>query len=121
MLDKFENLEVFKEAHKFVLLVYNVTVKFPSDEKFSLTNQLRRAVVSVAANIVEGNARSHSKEFVQYLFQAKGSLEEVKYHILLAKDLGYLIKDDYGNLHIQAETVGRLLSGLIRYWKQKIS
>jgi len=119
MTDRFENLEVFKESHKFVLLIYKVTIKFPSEEKFALTNQLRRAVISIAANIVEGNARGHSKEFVQFLFQAIGSLEEVKYHILLAKDIGYITKDDYDILHIQAETVGRLLSGLIKYWKQK--
>ena len=117
MIDKFENLEVYKESHKFVLLVYKATAKFPNDEKFALTNQLRRAVTSIVANVVEGNARGHSKEFVQFLFQAIGSLEEVKYHILLAKDLGYITNDDYEKLHIQAEIVGRLLSGLIKYWK----
>jgi len=116
-MDKFENLEAYKESHKFVLLVYKATAKFPSDEKFALTSQLRRAVTSIVANIVEGNARGHSREFVQFLFQAIGSLEEVKYHILLAKDLGYLTNDDYEKLHTQSEIVGRLLSGLIKYWK----
>lgn len=62
MIDRFENLEVFKESHRFVLLIYNATIKFPSDEKFALTSQLRRAVTSIVANIVEGNARGHSRE-----------------------------------------------------------
>lgn len=119
MADRFGNLEVFKESHKFVLLIYTITRRFPSDEKFALTSQLRRAAASIVANIVEGNARGHSREFVQFIFQAIGSLEEVKYHILLAKDLGYITKNDYDTLHIQAETVGRLLSGLLKYWKQK--
>ncbi|MEK7141347.1 MAG: four helix bundle protein [Patescibacteria group bacterium] len=119
MADRFEELEVFKESHMFVLLIYKTTRSFPIDEKFTLTSQLRRAASSIVANIVEGNARGHSKEFIQFLFQANGSLEEVKYHILLAKDLGYITKNDYDTLHIQSETVGRLLSGLMRYWKQK--
>lgn len=119
MADRFENLEAFKESHKFVLLIYRETIKFPTDEKFALTSQLRRAVTSIVANIVEGNARGHSREFIQFLFQSIGSLEEVKYHLLLAKDLGYIAKDDYEVLHTQAEIVGRLLSGLMKYWKQK--
>ena len=119
MVDRFENLEVFKESHKFVLLIYTITRKFPIDEKFALTSQLRRAATSIVANIVEGNARGHCREFVQFIFQAIGSLEEAKYHILLAKDLSYITKNDYDTLHIQAETVGRLLSGLMKYWKQK--
>ncbi|MDP1721704.1 MAG: four helix bundle protein [Candidatus Gottesmanbacteria bacterium] len=119
MADRFENLEVFIESHKFVLLIYKITIKFPSDEKFALISQLRRAAVSIVANIVEGNARGHSKEFVQFLYQATGSLEEVKYHVLLARDLGYITENDYDALHTQAEIVGRLLSGLMKYWKQK--
>ncbi|MBI3342608.1 four helix bundle protein [Candidatus Gottesmanbacteria bacterium] len=119
MADRFENLEVFKESHKFVLLIYKVTLKFSNDEKYGLTSQLRRAVISIVANIVEGNARGHSREFVQFLYQSIGSLEEVKYYILLAKDLGYLTRNDYDKLHNQAEIVGRLLSGLMKYWKQK--
>lgn len=119
MADRFENLEVFKEAHKFVLLIYTITRRFPNEEKFALTSQLRRAASSIVANTVEGNARGHSKEFVQFLSQAIGSLEEVKYHILLAKDLDYISKGDYNVLHDQAEVVGRFLSGLKKYWKQK--
>lgn len=119
MADRFESLEVYKESHKFVLLIYKITLKFPSTEKFALTSQLRRAAVSIVANIVEGNARGHSREFVHFLFQSIGSLEEAKYHILLAKDLGFITENDYNALHVQAETVGRLLSGLMKYWKQK--
>lgn len=117
MPNNFEKLKVFKEAHEFVQLIYKYTEAFPKTETFGLTGQLRRASVSIAANIVEGNSRNHTKEYIQFLYQARGSLEEAKYHILLAKDLGYLKKEDYLELQAKAELVGKLLSGLVKYWK----
>jgi four helix bundle protein len=115
-MNKFEKLNVFKEAHRLVLLVYKYTERFPKAELFGLTNQLRRAAISVTANIVEGNARNHKKEYIQFIYLAIGSLEEIKYHILLAKDLGYLSIEDYQEIQEQAEIVGKLISGLKNYW-----
>lgn len=119
MANRFEELEVYKEAHKLVLMVYKITDKFPKSESFGLVSQIRRAGVSVAANIVEGNTRGHQKEFTQFLYLSKGSLEEVKYYFILALDLGYINKTDYDRLQEQGEKVGKMLSGLIKFWKNK--
>ena len=88
--DKFEDLKVFDQAHKLTLLIYKFTKNFPKSEIYGLTSQIRRSSVSVAVNIVEGNSRGHKKEFLQFLYLANGSLEETKYHLMLAKDLGYI-------------------------------
>lgn len=117
MVNRFEKLEVFKEAHSLVLMIYKITRKFPEYENFGLTSQLRRASSSVVANIVEGNARGHKKEFVQFLYLSNGSLEEVKYYIFLARDLSYISVSDYNKLQSQAEKAGKMISGLIKYWK----
>jgi four helix bundle protein len=105
--DKFEELKVFKEAHELVLAIYKLTKAFSKDENFGLTSQIRRSSVSVAANIVEGNSRGHKKEFLQFLYLANGSLEETKYHLLLAKDLGYIDIKGYDLVHSESETVGK--------------
>jgi|SRR5579884_1839169 len=119
MKNHFESLNVFQEAHKLVLLAYKYSNNFPKAELFGLTNQLRRAVVSIVANIVEGNARNHQKEYIQFLYLSNGSLEEAKYHLLLARDLGYFSTDQYEELQNQAELVGKLLFGLMNYWKTR--
>lgn len=120
MTDKFEELRVFDEAHRLTLLIYKLTKTFPKSEAYGLTSQIRRSSASVAANIVEGNSRGHKKEFLQFLYLANGSLEETKYHLLLAKDLGYLDVNEYDNVHFQSEIVGKLLTGLINYCKKSL-
>ncbi len=115
--NKFEDLKVWQEAHGLVVNVYRITKKFPSDERYRLIDQVCRSVSSVAANIVEGNSRQHKTEYLQFLYTAKGSLEETKYHLLLARDLGYIKIFDYENLLNQCNNVGALLGGLIRYIK----
>jgi four helix bundle protein len=119
MAYKFEALPVFQEAHKLVLSVYKTTKTFPQDERFDLVSQLRRAVSSIAANIVEGNGRIYRKEFVNFLSIATGSLEETKYHLLLSRDLRYINQDSYQELCDQTEVVGRQLTGLLKYWQKK--
>lgn len=120
MVDKFTSLPIFQEAHSMVLEIYKVTEKFPKDEKFSLTSQIRRSAASVPTNIIEGNARGHGKEMIEFLYVAKGSLEETKYHLLLANDLGYIEEDDYMSIHNKADSVGKQLTGLIKFWKKKV-
>lgn len=117
MGNKFEELDVYKEAHLLVLKIYEITEKFPKSESFGLISQIRRAGVSIVANIVEGNTRSHQKEFIQFLYISKGSLEEVKYYFILTLDLKYISRKDYDKLQEQAEKVGKMLSGLIKYWR----
>lgn len=116
----FSQLKVFNLAHQLALSIYKLTDKFPSKEQYSLTSQLRRAVISVPANIVEGNTRNSKKEFVRFLFIARGSLAEVKYFLLLGKDLKYISQKDYEQLLPSLDEVGKMLSGLIRYLKSNI-
>ncbi len=114
-MNNFEKLDAWKESHKLVLLIYKVVKLFPSEEKFRLTDQLCRAASSIPANLVEGGARAYRKEYIQYCYQARGSLEETKYHLILARDLGYLKNNKYEELFEQANTAGRLINGLISY------
>lgn len=93
------------------LETYKVTKLFPSSERYGITAQLRRSSASVAANIVEGYKRRSDKDFAHFLNMADGSLEETKYHLLLAYDLKYLNKDKYEELSILADEVGRMLFG----------
>jgi four helix bundle protein len=89
-LRNFWDLVVWKKSHQLVLDVYKITREFPSDEKFGLTSQLRRAAISVSANIAEGFRKRTRKDKPNYYNIAHGSLEEVKYYLILAKDLRYL-------------------------------
>jgi four helix bundle protein len=107
-------LEVWKRAHELVLDIYKSTSSFPRSELYGLTDQLRRAAYSVPANIVEGQARNTTKEYVRFLYNSRGSVEEVRYFLLLSKDLGYLKMGAYEKLEEEYEIVSRLLNGLIR-------
>jgi four helix bundle protein len=110
----YKKLLVWKEAHILVLLVYKITKSFPREEIFGLTNQLRRATISIAANIVEGQARSSKKEHLQFYSIANGSLVEVEYYIDLARDLGYIDEHTYAMLHAKRKSVGILLNHFIQ-------
>jgi four helix bundle protein len=113
--NKFEQLDAWKEAHVYTLAVYQATKSFPKQEVYSLVDQLRRAAVSVASNLVEGNERKSKKEFLQFLYMAKASLAESQYQLILARDLKYLTSDIYQRLNEQSHQVAKLLNGLIRY------
>lgn len=94
----FKQLRTWQEAHKLVLEIYEVTKVFPKEESYGLTSQLRRAAVSIPSNIAEGMGRQSTKEFIRYNIQARGSIQEVLYQLLLCKDLGYLMDQDYTDL-----------------------
>ena len=114
-----KELEVWKLAHSMVLDAYKLSSSFPDTEKFRLTNQLCRAVVSVPANIVEGNTRQSTKEYIQFLFVARGSLEEARYFAFLAKDLGYLSKTEYDAFESKGQSVSRMLNALMSSLNKK--
>ena len=95
MENRFEKLTVWQKAHELTIKIYKITQKFPQEEKFRLVDQLCRSTSSIPANIVEGNARRHKKEYLQFLNTAFASLQETKYHLLLAKDLEYLSPTQY--------------------------
>lgn len=109
-----KELEVWKVAHQLVLDIYKVTSDFPKSESFHISDQLRRAASSVPANIVEGQSRKTTKDYIHFLYNSRGSIEEVRYFLLLSKDLGYLKQDSYETLEQQYEKASRLLNGLIK-------
>ena len=119
MIYSFKDLRVWQLAHKLTLDVYRLSAKFPEKEKFGIVSQIRRSSSSVAANIVEGHARKSTKEFVQFLFQARGSLAETIYFVILARDLGYIIEKESLYLQQEYESLGKQLNALITSLKNK--
>jgi len=113
MYNDTSKLIVWQKSHELVLQIYGITKDFPKDELFALTSQIRRASVSVPSNIVEGKARGSNKEYKRFLLMARGSLEEVKYQALLARDLNYINESSYDEVLKLAKEVGRLLNGLL--------
>jgi four helix bundle protein len=107
----FKDLIVWQKAHQFVLDIYKTTKIFPKEEMYALTSQTRRAATSIAANITEGYKKKTKASKLNYLNISEGSFEEVKYYLILAKDLGYIDELDYSQLFSKAEEVGRLLNG----------
>ncbi len=109
---RFEKLDVWHEAVGFADLVYSVTRKFPTDERFGLTSQMRRAAVSVSSNIAEGSSRRSDIDFARFLEIAYGSLMEVVSQSCISKQQHFLTKDNYDLVYASAEKVSRMLSGL---------
>ena len=110
----FKKLVVWQKAYVLVQMIYKHSRNFPATESYGLTSQIRRAAVSVLANIAEGSERQHKKEFLQFLSVARGSLAEVETYLLLARDLGYLNEREFNSLEEQRQEVGRLLRGLYK-------
>jgi four helix bundle protein len=110
----FTGLIAWQEAHKLVLLIYKLTKNFPKDEMFGLTNQLRRAAVSISSNIAEGFSRISYAEKVRFYSMAQGSLTEVQNQLLIAKDVGYLNSNDFNEIADQTILIHKLINGLIK-------
>lgn len=98
-IKSFQDLNIWKEAHLLNLEIYKITKEFPKEEIYGLTSQLRRAAASIPANIAEGMGRNTTKELLSFLYNARGSLSEVVYHLILSKDLSYLEEDGFKNLY----------------------
>ncbi len=110
----FKDLLVWQKAHANVLLIYRLTENNPKHELFAITIQARRAAVSVPANIVEGFRRQSMKDSIRFYNQADASLEELKYHILLMRDLVYISNEKYNSALLSAEEVGKMLTKWIQ-------
>jgi len=119
-IKSFTDLNAWKEAHKLVLLIYKITRGFPKEEQFGLISQLRRAVVSITSNIAEGFSRSSYKEKSQFYSIALGSLTEVQNQLIIARDLGYITKEEFRSLAEQTITINKLLNGIIKKSKTMI-
>lgn len=118
-MNDFKKLKVWEEAHNLAKEVYLITKKFPKEEMFGITSQLRRSGASIPANIAEGEGRFYKNEGQRFLYIARGSLYETDYFLLLSKDLGYLENSDYELAQEKIDLVGKLLNGLLRSIKQK--
>ncbi|RBP44321.1 four helix bundle protein [Roseimicrobium gellanilyticum] len=110
----FEKLDVWQKAIEFADQVYTVTRAFPSDERFGLTNQMRRAAVSVSSNIAEGSARISPKDFARFIEIATGSVYEVVSQAFIGRRQGFLSPAQFQELYSSAEHQGKMLSGLRR-------
>jgi four helix bundle protein len=115
----FHDMIVWKESHRFTLLVYQRTECFPPHEKFGITSQLRRAAVSVEANLVEGRAKRSVADFLRFLNISDGSLQECAVLIEISFDLGYITEQQYLDLETQRRKSGYLLNALINGIKRK--
>ncbi len=113
----FRKLSVWEKAHLLTVEVYKATTSFPKDELYGLTSQLRRACISIPANIAEGCGREGEAEFIRFLQIAFSSACEVEYHILLAHDLKFLNKKGYEYLNGQVSEVKRMLASFIKKLK----
>lgn len=113
--DRFEDLDVWKEARALTREVYGITLGSGFGKDFPLRDQIRRAAVSVMSNIAEGFERGGDKEFVQFLAQAKGSCGEVRSQLYAACDLGFLSESEFTLVTARAVRVSRLIAGLMRY------
>jgi len=114
-----KKLNAWSDAVDLAQQIYRVTEKFPSNEQFGLTNQIRRAAVSIPSNVAEGAARQTKKEFLQFLHVSKGSLSELDTQLELARRLEYLTQIEWEALNQLLERVDRMLSGLIRHLRAK--
>ena len=108
----FEKLDVWQRAIGFADLVYNHTRHFPADERFGLTNQVRRAAVSISSNIVEGTPRMSQTDFGRFIEIATGSVFEVVSQAFIGRRQGFLNEEDFRTLYLAADEIGRMLSGL---------
>lgn len=111
-MENFWKLNVVKKSHNLVLEIYKLTVNFPTDEKFGLTSQMRRCGTSVAANIIEGSRRRTIKDKRSFYNIAQGSLEELKYYLVLSTDLKYINQYKKEELLLLCNEVGAMLNSL---------
>lgn len=119
-LKSYRDLEVWRKSIELAEQVYRLSAKFPAEEKFGLTSQVRRSAASVAANIAEGAEREGTKEFLQFLGIASGSLAETETFLILAARLGLVPEAETHLALEQAAVVGRMLNGLKRSLRSKL-
>ena len=108
----FEKLDVWRKAIDFAGLIYSETRSFPLEERFGLTNQLRRAAISVSSNIAEGSSRSSKSDFARFVEIATGSVFEVVSQAFIAQRQRFLSEDQFRDIYTDAEELSRMLSGL---------
>jgi len=113
-IKSFTEITAWKKSHELTLYVYKITIDYPKDELYGLTSQSRRAATSVPANIVEGFRRKDLKDSVRFYNIAEASLDELKYHLMLAKDLKYMSKERYEFIYKKIEETSKTLYGWMK-------
>ena len=113
-VQSYRDLIVWKKGMELAREIYKITKKLPKDEIYSLTNQMRRAAVSIPSNIAEGQARNSSKEFINFLSIAKGSKAELETQLLLCVQIGYLVDTDISEAINLSEQISKMLTALIK-------
>ena len=111
-IESFQDLVVWQKSMDLVIECYQLVHRLPPNEQYGLASQMRRAAVSIPANIAEGFGRWHSKEFVHFLLVANGSLKELETHLLIGKRLGFFSPPDLAKPQGLVEEIGRMLAGL---------
>ena len=117
-IKSYKDLIVWKKAKELAIEIYKITGNFPKEEMFGITNQLRRAVVSISNNISEVTGRQYKKDTIQFLFVSNGSLNEVESMLQIAK-LGFINEKQTDELVQRTEEVRKLLKGFIKYFQYK--
>ncbi len=115
----YKDLDVWQQTRILVKSIYQLTKKFPKEEQFGLTNQLRRAAVSIPSNIAEGCGRNHFKDSIQFFFIARASLYELETQIILACDLEYILEHELLYITDQITRCKKLLNGFINYYQKQ--
>lgn len=113
-IKSFHDLRVWQEAHLLAVSIYKTTKRFPKEEQFGLTNQIRRAAVSITSNIAEGFGRETIKDRVHFYIMSLGSLNEIQSQLLVARDVGYFHDKNWLELENKIIIVNKMLNGLIK-------
>ncbi|MBA7575124.1 hypothetical protein ES708_16945 [subsurface metagenome] len=116
-IKSFEDLIIWQESRKFTNNIYKLTKKFPQEELYGLTSQMRRAAVSVMSNIAEGFDRRTTKEFISFLIISRASVSEVQNDLYISLDLDYVNKENFQTTYNYAQKIAKLINGLITYLK----
>ncbi|MDP3793474.1 MAG: four helix bundle protein [Candidatus Uhrbacteria bacterium] len=119
-IQSFKDLKAWQEARRLAVRIYQITKKFPPEEIYGMTSQMRRCAISIASNIAEGFSRRHVKEKIRFFTTAAGSLTELYNQLILSYDIGYILEGLYTELEAQIIVEHRILNGLItatRKWK----
>lgn len=119
-IKSFTQLDAWKEGHRLVLIIYSITKTFPKEETFGLVNQMRRCAVSITSNVAEGFSRQSYKEKLQFYSMALGSVTELQNQLLIAKDVGLITKESFGEIAEQSIIVHKIINGLIKKSKSII-
>lgn len=119
-INNFTDLKAWEESHSLVIMLYRVTKGYPKDEIFGITNQMRRAAVSITSNIAEGFGRQTYREKAQFYSVAFGSLTELQNQLMISRDVGYMSTKEYGEFEDQYLICQKLICGLIKSTKLKI-